>query len=81
MDPVEGVKIISAEIVGWGVAGCAAILALVMALGGVEGQIGEMFSIPGLSVSPRVRFIVAILALAVAVSAVPISNAIVEALW
>jgi hypothetical protein len=78
---VEEVKAISAEIVGWGMAGCAAILALVMALGGVEGQIGEIFCIPGLSVSPRVRVIMAILALLIAVSAIPISNAIVEALW
>ena len=78
---MEAVKIVSAEIVGWGVAGCAAVLALVIALGGVEGQIGEMFSIPGLSASPRVRIVVVILALAVAASAVPISNAIVEALW
>jgi hypothetical protein len=78
---MEAVKAVSAEIVGWGVAGCAATLALVIALGGVEGQIGEMFSIPGLSASPRVRIVVVILALAVAASAVPISNAIVDALW
>ena len=78
---MEEVKTISAEIVGWGMAGCAAILALVMALGGVEGQIGEIFCIPGLSVSPRVRVIMAILALLIAVSSIPISNAIVEALW
>ncbi|MDY7076729.1 MAG: hypothetical protein SXV54_07355 [Chloroflexota bacterium] len=78
---MEAVKAVSAEIVGWGVAGCAAILALVIALGGVEGQIGEMFSIPGLSASPRVRVIVVILALLVAASAIPISNAIVDALW
>ncbi len=75
------VEAISAEIVGWGVAACAAMLALALALGGVEGQIGEMFSIPGLSVSPRVRIVVVILALAIAASAIPISNAIVEALW
>ncbi len=78
---MEAVKAVSAEIVGWGVAGCAAILALVIALGGVEGQIGEMFSIPGLSASARVRVIVVILALLVAASAIPISNAVVEALW
>jgi len=78
---MEAVKAVSAEIVGWGVAGCAAILALVIALGGVEGQIGEMFSIPGLSASARVRVIVVILALLVAASAIPISNAIVDALW
>ena len=78
---MEAVKAVSAEIVGWGVAGCAAILALVIALGGVEGQVGEMFSIPGLSASPRVRVIVVILALLVAASAIPISNAVVEALW
>jgi hypothetical protein len=40
-----------------------------------------MFSIPGLSASPRVRIVVVILALTVAASAVPISNAIVDALW
>lgn len=78
---MEAVKAVSAEIVGWGVAGCAAILALVIALGGVEGQIGEMFSIPGLSASARVRVIVVVLALLVAASAIPISNAIVDALW
>ena len=78
---MEAVKTVSAEIVGWGVAGCAAMLALVMALGGVEGQIGELFSIPGLSASSRVRIVVVILALLIAVSAVPISNAIVDALW
>ena len=78
---MEAVKAVSAEIVGSGVAGCAAILALVIALGGVEGQVGEMFSIPGLSASPRVRVIVVILALLVAASAIPISNAIVDALW
>ena len=78
---MEAVRAISAEIIGWGVTGCAAILALVIALGGVEGQIGEIFSIPGLSVSPRVRIIVAIIALLIAASAVPISNAIVDALW
>ena len=78
---MEAVKAVSAEIVGWGVAGCAAILALVIALGGVEGQVGEMFSIPGLSASARVRVIVVILALLVAASAIPISNAVVEALW
>ena len=78
---MEAVKAVSAEIVGWGVAGCAAILALVIALGGVEGQVGEMFSIPGLSASPRARVIVVILALLVAASAIPISNAIVDALW
>jgi hypothetical protein len=78
---VEAVKEISAEIAGWGVACCAGLLALVIALGGVEGQIGELFSVPGLSVSPRVRVVVVILALLVAVSAVPISNAVVDALW
>ena len=78
---MEAVKTVSAEIIGWGVTGCAAMLALVIALGGVEGQIGELFSIPGLSASPRVRVVVAVLALLVAASAVPISNAIVEALW
>ena len=78
---MEEVIAISAEIAGWGVAICAAMLALAVALGGVEGQIGEIFSIPGLSVSLRVRIIVAILALLVAASAVPISNAIVDALW
>jgi hypothetical protein len=78
---MEAVRAISAEIVGWGVAGCAALLALVIALGGVEGQIGEMFSVPGLSVSPRIRIVVVIVALLVAVAAVPISNAVVDALW
>ena len=78
---MEAVKAISAEIVGWGVAACAAILALVIALGGVEGQIGEMFSLPGLSASPRVRIVVVILALVIAASSIPISNAIVDALW
>jgi len=78
---VAEVQAISAEIVGWGVAGCAAILALVVALGGVEGQLGGLFSVPGLSISPRIRIIVVVVALAIAVSAIPISNAIVEALW
>jgi hypothetical protein len=75
------VKAISAQLVGWGVAACAASLAVTMALGGVEGQLGAMFSIPGLSVSPRVRLIVVLLALIIAVSAIPISNAVVQALW
>ena len=78
---MEAVKDISAEIAGWGVACCAGILAVVIALGGVEGQVGELFSIPGLSVSPRVRIVVVVLAPAVAVAAVPISNAVVDALW
>jgi hypothetical protein len=60
---MEAVKTVSAEIVGWGVAGW------------------ELFSIPGLSASPRVRVVVAVLALLVAASAVPISNAVIEALW
>lgn len=75
------VKAISMEIVGWGVAACAASLGLMLALGGVEGQLGAMFAIPGLSVSPRVRLVVVVLTLIVAASAVPISNAVVEALW
>ena len=75
------VKAISAEIIGWGVAICAATLAVTIALGGIEGQVGEFFSIPGLSVSPRMRVIVVILALMIAASAVPISNAVVGALW
>ena len=78
---MEAVKEISAEIAGWGVACCAGLLAVVIALGGVEGQIGELFAIPGLSVSPRTRILVVVLALVVAVAAVPISNAVVDALW
>jgi hypothetical protein len=78
---MEAVKSISAEIVGWGIALCAAVVGLSFALGGVEGQIGQFFSIPGLSVSARTRIVVAILALVIAVAAIPISNAIAEALW
>jgi hypothetical protein len=78
---VSEARAISSEIAGWGVALCAAMVALVIALGGVEGQLGELFSIPGLSVSPRLRIVVVILALVVAVAAKPISNAVVAALW
>ena len=78
---MEAVKVISTEVVGWGVVISAGLVALVIALGGVEGQIGEAFAIPGLVVSPRIRIIVVVLALALAASAIPISNAVVEALW
>jgi hypothetical protein len=78
---VSQVRALSAEIVGWGVAACAASLAVALALGGLEGQLGAMFAIPGLHVSPRLRLIVVVLALIAAVSAIPISNAVVRALW
>ena len=78
---MEAAKSISAEVVGWGIAICAGVVALSFALGGVEGQIGQLFSIPGLSVSARTRVVVVILALAIAAAAVPISNAVAEALW
>ena len=75
------VKEISAQVAGWGVAGCAALLAFAMALGGVESQVGTLFSIPGLKVSARARIAIIIMALIVAAAAVPISNAVVNALW
>jgi hypothetical protein len=78
---MEAAKAVSLEVTGWAVAFCGAFIALAIALGGFEGQLGEMFSIPGLSASLRVRIVLAILAFAIAVSAIPLSNAVSSALF
>lgn len=68
------------DIMGWGVALCACFLVLAVALGGLEGAIGEAFQIPGLRASIQTRIVLGTLALAVAVFAVPLSNALVRAI-
>lgn len=78
---MEAAKSVALEITSWAVTFCACFVALSAALGGTESAMGHVFEIPGLQVGPHARFVVAILALLVAVSAVPISNAVARALF
>ena len=72
---------ISAEIVQFGILVCALLLALGVALGGVEGQLGALLGDPTPGMSARGRLVVLVVALLLAASAVPIANAVVEALF
>jgi len=72
---------VSAEIVRWGTFFTAVFLALGVAAGWLETELGIGLGIPSLSVAPRLRLPILALCFLVAAFAVPISNAVVEALF
>ncbi len=76
--PEDDVLAVAMEIVGIAVTVCAAILAVTIALGAFEGQLGAMFSIPGVQATVQGRIVMATLALMGAVVAVPLANGLTE---
>jgi hypothetical protein len=75
---LDAVKAVSKELVGYGVAATACFVAVAIALGGLEGQIGAMFQIPGFNATAKVRVVVCVVALLIAVSAIPVSNFVID---
>ena len=71
---------VSQEIIKIAVIAVASLLALSVALGGVEGQIGTMLGDPSMGRSAKGRIIALIIALVIVLSAIPISNAVSKAL-
>jgi hypothetical protein len=78
---MEEVTAVSAELVRWGIFFTALLLALGVAAGWLEAELGVALDLPALHVAPRLRIPILVLCLVVAVSAIAISNAVVDALF
>ncbi len=77
---MEALTGLAREMVQAGVTACALLLAFGVALGGVEGQLGALLGDPSLGQSAKGRIVILVAALALAAAAIPLGNAVANAL-